>query len=93
MPDDNNSDNNKTPITTTYDLSTTEDAKRFAFLTEKYIIGREVIALIVRTDRVEVHMDSGKVLSFQIDGPDIAVAIHGIPSVPGLDDGPGGLVN
>ena len=67
-----------------FDLTQEMDAERFAFDCRKYVIGKEITGLIVRPDRVEVHLDGGRFMVFAVKGQDIVVHIP-VASVQRLD--------
>ncbi len=73
-----------------YDL--TIDAERFRFEVDSWVINRTITGMIVRPDRVEVHLDNGRALEFSVRGPDILIHLPVPGSFQPLESETGGRV-
>ena len=56
-----------------FDVSLDQVRLRFDFL--QYVMDRKVVGLVARHDRVEFHLEGGRVIAFRPNGPDIVIEI------------------
>ena len=87
MPE-NDRDKNNTNNT----LDLTKDAEYFKNSVRRYVLNRTITGLIVRKDCVEIHLDTGQMITCTIIGPDISIKVPAGPSVTTLDGTPGGFI-
>jgi len=68
------------------DFDVSEDQERLAFDLRQYVIGRPVVGLVARRDRVEFHLEGGRMIAFSPNGPDIVIEIS-VPDRPLIESG------
>lgn len=52
-----------------------ENRERFKFNLESYVLGREVVGVVVDKGRIEIHLNGDKRIAFQVAGDEIQVII------------------
>jgi hypothetical protein len=57
------------------DFDVSRDEERLRFDLNAYVIGKEVIGLAARHDRVELYLSDNRMVAFEVCGPDIVIAI------------------
>jgi|HubBroStandDraft_3_1064219.scaffolds.fasta_scaffold438869_1 hypothetical protein len=65
-----------------------ENQDRFSFDVSAYVLGRQIVGIVLEHDRVELYLDEGKCIAFAVSGKDIEIRI----AVPEIEDAPPGRV-
>jgi hypothetical protein len=57
------------------DFDVSEDENRLRFDMQSYVIGKTVVGLVARRDRVELNLEGGCIIAFRPNGSDVVIEI------------------
>lgn len=67
-----------------FDLSEDGGYSRFRFDFQAFCIGQEIVGVHAWRNKIELHLASGRVITFAVQGEDIVIIIP-VPANPTLD--------